>query len=53
MELVDEQEFVAEQAIPDNHTDRLTGFQDRLLQLLPVPEKGSQKAPVTSAVDGL
>ena len=51
-ELVDEQELIAQQAILDDHTDRVTEFQDRLLQLLPVPEKVSQKAPVTNAEEG-
>ena len=53
VELVDEHELVAEQAILDNYSDRVTGFQDHLLQLLLVPEKVLQKAPVASAADGL
>ena len=42
MELADEEELDPEQGILDNHTDRVTEFSDRLLQLLPEWEKESR-----------
>ena len=52
-ELANEEELEAEQIILDNHTDRVTEFSDRLLQLLPEPEKVSKKSPATTVAEGL
>ena len=53
MELVDEEDLITEQALLDEHTNRVTEFLDHLLQLLPVLEKVSQKASVTNIAEGL
>ena len=46
-------ELEAEQVILDNHTNRVTEFSDRLLQLLPEPEMVSKKSPTTTVSKGL
>ena len=53
MELANEEELEAEQVILDNHMDRVTDFSDRLLQLLPQPEKVSNKSPFTTVTEAL
>ena len=53
VELANEEELEAEQVILDNHMDRVTDFSDRLLQLLPEPEKVSNKSPGTTVTKGL
>ena len=53
VELADEEKLDAEQVILDNHTDRVLEFSDRLLQLLPEPEKESKKSPATTVAEGL
>ena len=51
MELANEEELEAEQVILDKHTDRVTEFLDRLLQLLPEPEKVSKKSSATTVTE--
>ena len=53
VELANEEELEAEQVILDNHMDRVTGFSDRLLWLLPEPEEVSKKSPATTVAEGL
>ena len=51
VELVNEEELEVEQAVLDNHTDKVMKFWDCLLQLLPEPEKVSKKSPFTTVAE--
>ena len=44
MELVNEDDLVAEQAILDEHADKVMNYIDHLQQLIPIPEKAFHKA---------
>ena len=51
--LADEGEQAAEQAIMDSHTDKVMGLSDRLIKLLPLPEKVPTKISDTTIAEGL
>ena len=53
VELANEEELDAEQVILDNHTDRVTEFSDRLLQLLPEPERESKSSAASTVAENL
>ena len=53
MELVNQEDLVAEQAILDEHPDKVTDYMDRLQQLFAMPEKSSHKASDKYIAEGL
>ena len=53
VELVNEEDLVAEQAVLDEHADKVTDYMDRLQQLLPLPEKASHKVSGKYIAEGL
>ena len=53
VELANQEELEADQAVLDNHTERVTEFLDRLPQLLQEPEKVSKKSSGTTVTEGL
>ena len=52
VELANEEELEAEQAVLNEHTKRVTDFLDRPPQLLPEPEKVSKKSQAIKFAEG-
>ena len=53
VELVNEDDLVAEQAVLDEYSDKVTDYMDHLRRLLPIPEKAYHKASDKYSAEGL
>ena len=53
VELANEKDLEAEQAVLDNHTNRVREFLDHLFQLLSELEKVSKKSPATTVAEAV
>ena len=53
VELVDEGELAGEQTTLDIHTDKVTDLLERLIRLLPLPEKVPPRVSATAIAEGL